>query len=100
MRYAINVILSVDAGARDTSAVRGRVESRYGRQSFSGWLDLRGQLEGLVDRAREDAGQRARDGAGGRQNPLSELRAAGVLGPDPLAAVDTDTVPTKPETTP
>ena len=32
--------------------VSGRLESRYGRQDFSGWLELLGTLETLVDRAR------------------------------------------------
>jgi hypothetical protein len=35
-------------------AVRGEVRSRYGSQSFWGWLELLGQLEALVDRAAGD----------------------------------------------
>ncbi len=53
MRYEVNVILRVDDSVRGAPAVRGEVESRYGRQSFAGWLELLGHLEALVDRARE-----------------------------------------------
>jgi hypothetical protein len=54
VRYEVSVILRVDDNPRGTSLVQGEVESRYGRQSFSGWLELLGQLEALVDRARTD----------------------------------------------
>jgi len=55
VRSEFNVTLVVDAASCTPSAMRGRVESCYGQQTFSGWLELLGQLEGLVDRAREDA---------------------------------------------
>jgi hypothetical protein len=54
VRYEVSVTLRVDAAARHPETVRGEVESRYGRQTFSGWLELLSQLEALVDRARSD----------------------------------------------
>ena len=54
MRYEVNVILRVDPKSRASETVRGEVESRYGRQSFSGWLELMGHLEAIVDRARAE----------------------------------------------
>jgi len=54
VRYEVSVILRVDDNPRGSTLVQGEVESRYGRQSFSGWLELLGQLEELVDRARND----------------------------------------------
>lgn len=54
VRYELSVILRVDDNARSSAAVQGDVESRYGRQSFTGWLELLGHLEALVDRARAD----------------------------------------------
>ena len=59
MRYEVNVILRVDDSARGAPAVRGEVESRYGRQSFAGWLELLGHLEALVDRARAEPARAA-----------------------------------------
>ena len=61
VRSEFNVKLVVDPDVRASSIVRGRVESCYGQHAFSGWLELLGQLEGLVDRAREDA-ERALEG--------------------------------------
>lgn len=49
----MNVVLRMDDGTRP-GTVHGEVESRYGREAFSGWLELLGQLEALVDRARGD----------------------------------------------
>jgi hypothetical protein len=54
VRYEVSVILRVDDSPSATSLVQGEVESRYGRQSFSGWLELLSHLEALVDRARTD----------------------------------------------
>jgi hypothetical protein len=54
VRYEVSVILRVDDNPRGSTLVQGEVESRYGRQSFSGWLELLGHLEALVDRARTD----------------------------------------------
>ena len=54
MRYEVSVILRVDDAPSATSLVQGEVESRYGRQTFSGWLELLSHLEALVDRARTD----------------------------------------------
>lgn len=51
MRYEVGVTLQVDT-ARENEAVTGRVQSRYGTQTFSGWLELLGQLEALIDHAR------------------------------------------------
>jgi hypothetical protein len=50
----IDIVVSVDTGPCDAATVRGSVESRYGRRPFAGWLDLLGQLEQLVERARHD----------------------------------------------
>jgi hypothetical protein len=65
VRYEVSVVLRVDDSPRGSSLVQGEVESRYGRQSFSGWLELLGHLEALVDRARTDPerapGRRHRD---------------------------------------
>ena len=60
VRSEFNVKLVVDPDVRTSSIVRGRVESCYGQHAFSGWLELLGQLEGLVD-PREDA-ERALEG--------------------------------------
>ena len=54
MRYEVSVILRVDDNPQGSTLVQGEVESRYGRESFSGWLELLGHLEALVDRARTD----------------------------------------------
>jgi hypothetical protein len=54
VRYEVSVILRVDDSPSPTSLVQGEVESRYGRQTFSGWLELLSHLEALVDRARTD----------------------------------------------
>jgi hypothetical protein len=54
VRYEVSVILRVDDNPPGSTLVQGEVESRYGRQSFSGWLELLGHLEALVDRARAD----------------------------------------------
>lgn len=59
MRYEVNVILRVDDSVRGAPAVRGEVESRYGRQAFAGWLELLGHLEALVDRARAEPAREA-----------------------------------------
>jgi hypothetical protein len=37
--------------------VSGHVESRYGTRPFTGWLDLLGQLESLLDRCRQEPEQ-------------------------------------------
>jgi hypothetical protein len=60
VRYEVSVILRVDDSQRGSSLVQGEVESRYGRQSFSGWLELLGHLEALVDRARTDPARSTR----------------------------------------
>lgn len=54
VRYEVSVILRVDENPRSPASVKGDLKSRYGRQSFSGWLELLGHLEALVDRARAD----------------------------------------------
>jgi hypothetical protein len=54
--YEVRVTIKVDV-CSPPGGVSGRLESRYGRQSFSGWLELLGTLETLVDRARDDAGR-------------------------------------------
>jgi hypothetical protein len=54
VRYEVSVILRVDDSPPGSTLVQGEVESRYGRLPFSGWLELLGHLEGLVDRARTD----------------------------------------------
>lgn len=54
MRHEVSVTLRIDAGTRHPERVRGELESRYGRESFSGWLELLGHLEAVVDRARND----------------------------------------------
>lgn len=64
VRHEVTVTLRIDAGARHPEPVRGDLESRYGRESFSGWLELLGHLEALVDRARSD-----RSAAIGRGDP-------------------------------
>ncbi len=61
VRSEFSVTLVVDAAARRTGAMRGRVESCYGHSAFSGWLDLLGQLEALVDRAHDDAATARRE---------------------------------------
>ncbi len=57
MRYEVNVILRVDDNSREPATVEGEIESRYGRQSFSGWLELLGRLEAIADRARAEPGR-------------------------------------------
>ena len=54
MRYEVSVILRVEDTPPGSTLVQGELESRYGRQSFSGWLELLGHLEALVDRAQTD----------------------------------------------
>ncbi len=56
----MSVILRIDDSPRGSTLVQGEVESRYGRQTFSGWLELLGHLEALVDRARTDPARSTR----------------------------------------
>lgn len=54
MSHEVSVVLHVDTDAPSMSTVSGRIESPFGDQLFVGWLDLLGQLEDVVDRARVD----------------------------------------------
>lgn len=49
----VTVVLHMDAGTVPAPVVCGRIETPEGEASFHGWLDLLGQLEAVVDRARE-----------------------------------------------
>ena len=55
VRCEVTVVLSVDTDESAPASIGGRLESRYGQQTFSGWLELFGELEELVDRARDEA---------------------------------------------
>jgi hypothetical protein len=54
MSEELAVVVRVDVSDGDATAVSGRLESVYGNQPFSGWLDLFGRLEELVDRVRSE----------------------------------------------
>jgi hypothetical protein len=54
VRYEVNIKLRVDDHPDGDTTVSGEVRSRYGRQTFSGWLELLGHMETVVERARND----------------------------------------------
>ena len=47
------MVLHVVTGTDAAPVVCGRIESPDGQGSFHGWLDLLGQLEAVIDHARE-----------------------------------------------
>jgi hypothetical protein len=50
----VSVVVHLDADPATETRISGQVESRYGTQEFTGWLDLLGQLEALVERCRQE----------------------------------------------
>jgi hypothetical protein len=51
---SIDVVVHLAADPLSETGVTGQVESRYGTRPFTGWLDLLGQLESLLDRCRHE----------------------------------------------
>lgn len=49
---AVSVILHVEPDVEDAPLVAGEIESRFGHETFCGWLELLSHLERVVDRAR------------------------------------------------
>lgn len=52
---AVSVILHVEPDVAEAPAVAGEIESRFGHETFCGWLELLTQLERVVDQARTAA---------------------------------------------
>jgi hypothetical protein len=54
----VRVVVHLVPPATADAAVRGEIESPDGKRRFTGWLDLMGQLEALVEESQVAAGTR------------------------------------------